>query len=338
MPLVAHNELVDVVARVLEAAGSTPAGARVTAEAIGYAQASGIASHGLVRVRPLVEQLHSGKINGAAVPSVQAIGESLRLVDAQFGLGYAAAATATDAVLELLVTAPVAVAAVSRSHHFGVAGYYTERLAEAGFVGLAVSGTFGAIAPVGGRAPLLGNPPLSVAVPRADGDPVVVDLAPAVVARGNIVTAAARGDRIPLGWALDENGEPTDDPQAAMRGTLSAIGGGKGVILAMLADILVLTLTRSNAPGVGSSVFTADGPPPELGHVIIGFDPRRFGVPDAAQRVQAYVSALVHDGRGMRVAGERRRTARQYAFEQGVDADAALWADLLCLLAGSGSD
>ncbi|WSA77369.1 Ldh family oxidoreductase [Streptomyces sp. NBC_01799] len=325
---VAVEELTDVIAGKLARSGAVPRSAAVTAEGLVYAEASGIASHGLVRVRPLAEQLRSGKINGAAVFTPVAKGAALRLIDANHGLGYAAAASATEAVIGALDGAtPVAVAAVSRSHHFGVAGRYTEQLAAAGYVGMALSSTFGAIAPVGGARALLGNPPVSVAVPRGDGEPVVIDLAPAVTARGRIAAAAERDESIPLGWARDEHGRETTDAAAAMRGTLEAIGGDKGVVLAMLADVLVAALTVSDLPGEASSVFTPDGPPPRLGHVVIGFDPGAFGV-DTESKSKAYVAALSAGGAGMRVPGQRRRERRAEAADRGVEVGAETWAYL----------
>lgn len=319
------TELTAAVAGKLMRSGASPDSAAVTAEAVVYAETSGIASHGLVRVRPLAEQLHSGKINGKAVFTPVAKGEALRLIDAEHGLGYAAAARATEAVIEAIASAPLAVAAVSRSHHFGVAGRYTEQLAEAGYVGMALSSTFGAIAPIGGTRALLGNPPVSVAVPQRDGDPAVIDLAPAVTARGRIAAAAERAEPIPPGWARDEHGRETTDAAAAMRGTLQAIGGDKGVVLAMLVDVLVAALTDSDLPGEASSVFTPDGPPPRLGHVILGFDPRAFGT-DVGERMQAYVMALSADSADMRVPGERRRARRAQAVARGVDVAADTWA------------
>jgi (2R)-3-sulfolactate dehydrogenase (NADP+) len=326
MAVVPVDDLCRAVVDALSAAGASPVAARTSAEAIVYAETSGVQSHGLSRVKPLVEQLKSGKINGAATFTAVESGPALRLVDANFGLGYAAAACATDSVVRGLKTSPVVVAAVSRSHHFGMAGRYSELIAEAGYVAFVCSSTFGAVAPVGGHRSLLGNPPLSVAAPRADAPPVVIDLAPAVVARGNIAAAAARGDAIPAGWARDEQGLPTTDAAAAMRGTLQTIGGDKGVVLAMLVDVLVAALTVSCLPGEASSVFTPEGPPPQLGHLLVGFDPAEFGV-DATARVSSYVDSLTGDG--MRVPGERRRKNRQAAAVHGVAVDDLLWQELL---------
>lgn len=322
------DEFESGVCHSLIGAGATEQDARLAAAALTYAESSGLRSHGLLRVRPLLDQLHSAKINGRPERTVQQVAESTWLVDADYGLGFPAAQSGADAVIQSLEKSPVAIAAVSKSHQLGIAGYYAEQIALKGFVGFVTSSTFGAIAPTGGRTPIMGNPPLALALPT-NGDPIVVDFAPAVVARGNIAAAARRGDKIPTSWALDENGQPTDDPQAAMRGTLNAIGGRKGVLLAILMDLLIIALTNSNLPRETSSVFTPSGDAPSLGHIILGFNPESFEITDAQQRCERYLNYVLADGKDMHVPGEGRRKSRLAAIEHGLDVDAQMWRDIL---------
>ena len=115
-----------------------------------------------------------------------------------------------------------------RSHHFGVVGRHVERLAEAGLIALAFANTPKAMAPWGGRQPVFGTSPLAFAAPQRSGPPIVVDLALSQVARGKILTAAQKGEPIPAGWAVDEQGQPTTDAKAALKGALQPIGGSQG--------------------------------------------------------------------------------------------------------------
>jgi (2R)-3-sulfolactate dehydrogenase (NADP+) len=326
--VISIEELTGLAVRVLREAGVPEAGACTVADGVIYAEASGIGSHGLVRLPFLADQAVSGKIQATALPRLSRNGTALVRVDAGFGFGYVAAQAATEAVLDGLGKSPVVVAAVSNSHHFGVAGRYAEQIGAAGKIGIAVSGTFGAIAPVGGRLPLIGNPPISVAVPQPRLGPVVVDIAPAVIARGRIAVAAQAKEPIPPDWALGADGLPTTDPGTALSGTLRAIGGDKGVLFAVLADLLIAATTTSLLPGEAPSVFTPDGPPPRLGHLVIGLDPVRFGVADVANKIERYIAALTCDGAHMRVPGERRRAARERARRDGLNIPAALLAEL----------
>lgn len=328
MARVTCDQLEDAILNSLTAAGATPADARLTTSALVYAEGSGLKSHGLLRLGPLLEQLRSGKINRRPQRSARQAGETVWLIDGDYGMGFPAAQEAVNATIRTLKTSPVVIASVSKSHQLGAAGYYAEQIALDGYVGFVTSTTFGAIAPIGGRTPILGNPPLALAVPRTGQHPIVVDMAPAVVARGNIAAAARRGDKIPATWALDEEGVPTDDPHAAMRGTLNAIGGQKGVLLAMLVDLLLITLTNANLPRETSSVFTPDGPPPNLGHLVLGFDPVRFDVTDAADRCARYVASMLSDSDEMHAPGTRRRKLRAEAKANGLVVDDSMWAEV----------
>ena len=102
------------------------------------------------------------------------------------------------------------------------------------------------MAPWGGMIPLLGTNPICVAVPTGEDVDIVLDMASSVVARGKIRLAASKGEHIPLGWALDAQGQPTEDPSAAMKGTLLPIGGPKGYGLALVVDLLSGVLTGSS--------------------------------------------------------------------------------------------
>jgi (2R)-3-sulfolactate dehydrogenase (NADP+) len=329
LALVTCKELEKTITQSLILAGASESDAQIAATAIAYAESSGLKSHGLVRLDPLISQLKSGKVNKKPNRTKKLVSDSLTLVDGDHGIGLPAAQMATDSVIEMLDSSPVAVASVSNSHHLGVAGFYAEQLAEKGYVGFVTSNTFGAIAPVGGKTPILGNPPLALAVPRANADPVVIDMAPAVVARGNIAAAAKNGEKIPTNWAFDENGEPTDDPNAAMRGTISAIGGRKGVLLSMLIDLLLLTLTNAHLPSETSSVFTADGPPPSLGHIIIGFDPNSFEVPNATDRTEQYIASILSDTNQMHAPGEQRRAKRADSLVNGLMVSEEVWESIV---------
>jgi (2R)-3-sulfolactate dehydrogenase (NADP+) len=244
MPVITFDMLNDrVIARLIDA-GAASEHARIVAESLTYAEASGIVSHGLVRLPFLLEQTRTGKIDGTAEPELRATSSGLLVCDARHGYGYVAAHhTVTSMIASLHSGAGFVLASISNSHHFGVAGQWAERLAEQGFVGLVTSSTFGAIAPLGGHTATLGNPSLALGLPTTQGDPLVVDLAPAVAARGLIAAAAARGETIPPEWALDAEGNPTTDPTTALSGTIQAVGGHKGVALAMLLDSLLLATT-----------------------------------------------------------------------------------------------
>jgi (2R)-3-sulfolactate dehydrogenase (NADP+) len=213
-------------------------------------------------------------------------------------------------------TQGVAAAPIRRSHHCGAAGHPVERLADQGLVALFFANTPAAIAPWGGRKPVFGTNPIAFACPRPDGPPVVVDLSLSKVARGNILAAKQRGEAIPEGWALDEAGVPTTDPEAALGGTMLPLGDAKGTALALMVELLAAGLTGANYAGEASSFLDDKGGPPGTGQLVLALDPQAFG-PDALARFGALARAI-EDQPGARLPGRRRLDLRRKAEAEGL--------------------
>jgi LDH2 family malate/lactate/ureidoglycolate dehydrogenase len=138
----------------------------------------------------------------------------------------------------------VGVATVRNSNHFGAAAYYALMAAHQQQIGFATTDAEPTMAPWGGAQKLVvGNNPLAYAVPVDDDFTLVLDMAQSVVAWGKIFLAAQRGEKIPPTWALNAEGEATDDPQAAMAGVLLPVGGYKGYGLALMMQVLSSVLS-----------------------------------------------------------------------------------------------
>ncbi|MHB8068865.1 MAG: Ldh family oxidoreductase [Desulfobaccales bacterium] len=317
----------ELVQSVLLQCGVDSENAETVADALVFAEASGIESHGVARVPFFAEQVLSGKIKGDVAPVITKNSAPLVLVDAGDGFAFPAIKLGIQEAIKHAAFMGVGIVAVSNSHHFGIAGYHVHKIATHGYLGLATSNTFGAIAPWEGKRPLLGNNPLALAVPRNDKEPVVIDFAPSVVARGRILLAAQRGEDIPQDWALDSKGEATKDPKAALNGSLMAIGGHKGAVLAMLLDLLVGLLTESNFAFEASSVYTPEGPPPRLGQLLIIFNPKKFGVSDWMKRAEYYLTTVLSEP-GVRLPGDRASSARQTSKRDGLYIPAELFNNL----------
>lgn len=133
----------------------------------------------------------------------------------------------------------VAALAIRNSYNCGVLGYHTSRLANAGLVGLGFTNAPASIAPSGGAKPVFGTNPFSLATPSSDGEPaVLIDQSASTIAKSEIMKHAREGKRIPSGWALGPDGEPTNDPEVALKGSMAPSGGYKGVVVALLVEIM----------------------------------------------------------------------------------------------------
>lgn len=320
--------LQDLITRALEASNVSAANAASVAAALTAAEAAGHAGHGLSRVPSYAAQARSGKVDGHAVPEVRQTRPGSLDIDARHGFAYPALDLALVRLPALARASGIAAAAITRSHHFGVAARPCEVLAEAGLLALVFGNTPSAMPAWGGRRPLLGTNPIAFAAPCRGRPPIVIDLALTEVARGRILAAAQKGEAIPEGWALDADGRPTTDALAALKGTLLPAGGAKGAALALMVEILSAALTGASFAFEATSFFDAEGKPPGVGQFLVVIDPAAFaGGAAFADRTTLLAQAIEQDD-GARVPGQRRRNLRDQAHRTGVSVDARLLAEV----------
>jgi (2R)-3-sulfolactate dehydrogenase (NADP+) len=317
----------------LAAAGASAEMAAATARALVAAEAAGQAGHGLSRVPQYAAFLRNGRADGAARPRIVNERGGAVLVDARHGLAYPALALAEAEAAWRARAHGVAFAGVTNSHHSGAMGLPVARLAERGLVALAFTNSPAAMPVPGGRRPLMGTNPVAAAFPRHGAAPLVVDMALTEVARGRIMLAAKEGRPIPEGWALDAEGRPTTDPQAALSGAMLAMGGAKGALLAMVVELLCCALTGAAFGFEADSFFADEGNRPRLGQAILAVDPGALGGADLfAARLEAFVAAMAAE-EGVRLPGSRRAALAARAAAEGLEIPDALHARLEALAA-----
>jgi len=154
----------------------------------------------------------------------------------------------------------------------------------------------------------------------------VIDLSLSKVARGNVMTAKQRGEKIPEGWALDQDGKPTTDPNAALAGTMVPMGDAKGTALALMVELLAAGLTGANFAAEASSYLDADGAPSGTGQLILAFDPAAFGG-NAVQRFGVLAESIEAQP-AARLPGTRRLKARDKAKAEGLTISDALMKEI----------
>jgi (2R)-3-sulfolactate dehydrogenase (NADP+) len=313
--------------RALTACGVSLNNATSTAQALVAADVDGQSGHGLSRLPGYAAQVKACKIDGKALPALSRPRAGLLQVDAKGGFAYPALDLAIDALPGLAVEAGVAAAGIHSSHHIGQAGRTVERLAKAGLVALVVSNTPAAMALPGGTKPMMGTNPLAFAAPINQRAPLVIDLALSLVARAKIVAAQKAGKSIPADWATDASGKPTTDPTAALAGALAPIGGAKGAALALMIEILCGALAGGRYGWQASSFLDDRGGPPGVGQVLVVFDPKAFGGPGFATRMEGLLAAFKADV-SVRLPGERRLANREKARLNGISLPPELHAQI----------
>jgi (2R)-3-sulfolactate dehydrogenase (NADP+) len=293
------------------------ANATSVARALVSAEAQGLGGHGLSRLHAYCGQAASGKVQGFATPTASRISPSLIKIDAGNGFAYPAIDLAIESCTASARENAIGCALIGNSHHFGAAGLAAEKIAGAGQIAIMTGNSPKAIAPAGGNEPMFGTNPIAFAAPRRNLPPLVIDLSLSTVARGKVMVAAQRGEPIPTGWARDAEGKPTTDAQAGLDGSMEAIGGAKGAMLAMMIEILVAGLTSSNFGYEATSFFTAEGAPPCTAQMLIVIDPQRAGAGNFDQRLESLLSAMLEQP-GVRLPGSRRADLLAAAERDGV--------------------
>lgn len=324
----------EVAAAILSLAGMRPGEAADMAEVLAFAQESGIDSHGMAHLPAYVSGFASGSLNPLPVFRVEGSLSAAAVLDADAAPGALAGFRACQLAVEKARECGVAAVAVRNSAHFGAASAFAERLAGAGMVGLVFSNASPTVAPRGAATPLFGTNPIALGFPRAGGAPVLIDFATTSGSRGKIRKAADEGTPIPADWALDRDGRPTTDANAALSGTMQALGGEKGSILPLLVELLCVALSGGNP---GAEVLIPQEPsarPRGVSHLFMAMDARAFGGVEAVGRRVAGICALVEGAvpvdpaRPPRMPGARGATMRARSRSDGILVTPALAAAL----------
>lgn len=238
-------QLESLVSRLAHAMGVRMDDAALFANALVDADLHGVSTHGVSRLSIYLRRIQAGLIRPDAELKVLRQAGSIITYDAGNGLGQAQAIKALKHLMPIAERNGVAAGTIRNSQHFGALSYYCNLAAAHGFVLLAMTNCEPAVAPEGGYQPFFGTNPIAASFPTGKGYPIKIDLATSTIARGNIIAAQKKDASIPLGWALDRNGEPTTDAQEALLGTVLTMAGHKGYALALMVELFSGLLSGS---------------------------------------------------------------------------------------------
>lgn len=318
MPVVAMDELTQLVNRALQGAGASPAMAQAAADHLVAAEAQGLASHGVSRTPLYCAHLRNGRTDGKAVAKVLRERGGACLVDAAYGMAFEPCALAVREAVSRARDHGVAFAAVTNSNHFGATALHLLPVAEAGMIGIAFGNSPAAIAPWGGKTPLFGTNPIAAVFPRRNAPPLVIDLSLSQVARGKIMVASQRGEPIPEGWAFDQEGNATTDAKAGLAGSMAPAGGVKGAMLALIVELLCCALTGAAFGFEADSFFSETGNRAAIGQAFLVLDPSALAGNDVYnERLETLIGKMLED-EGVRLPGERRLQNQAKAQSGGI--------------------
>lgn len=263
----------------LLAAGLASEPAETVARSLVTADARSLTSHGVVRLLPTyVARLQDGSTN--ALPDIRSerkLGSTAAL-DGDRGSGQVVGSTAMSLAIEMANQTGAGVVGVRNSTHYGIGALYAEQAIASGMIGIAMTNAQATMPPAGGRGVFFGTNPLTIGVPTGErnGHPILLDMSTSVVAKGKIMMAMKEGRTIPPGWAVDKDGNPTEDPAAAMLGAVLPMGGYKGAGLALMIDVLCGVLTGAAFGPHLVDIYDAEDAKQDIGHFFIAFSVESF--------------------------------------------------------------
>ena len=242
--------------------------AALTTDNLIFANVRGVDSHGVIRLKIYADRLRVGGFKTKVRPKLVSERPASALIDAQHGIGQVAAMEAMKLAINKAKKTGAAVVSVRHSNHFGASAFYAMRALDHGMIGLALTNAGPSMAPTGGCQGRLGNNAFAVAVPAGRYPPIVLDMATGAVAWGKIFVAQQKKQQIPPTWALDKNGVPTTDPNAAAhQGLIQPFGGYKGYGLSFLIDILTGVLSGSGFSTQVNSLYQQIDKPSKIAHL-----------------------------------------------------------------------
>lgn len=287
-----HEQLTQFANAVYESAGLPKEDALLAANTLVQAELWGHSSHGLLRLAWYYARLRSGAMKPVTNTSLVVDSNAIAVMDGGDGVGQVVAKRAMMESIERAKKHSVGIVSVRNSNHFGTCMYFTRMGAQNGCISILMSNAGPNMAPWGGRQKKIGTNPWSIAVPAGKHGAVVMDMANSGVARGKIYLAQKRRQSIPGDWAIDKEGHPTTDPQAAIEGFILPMAGHKGYVMGVMVDILSGVLSG------GSFLDQVHGPYDPVNrsgaaHFIVSLNVSAFqSLSEFERRIDEYILSL----------------------------------------------
>ena len=308
----------------LTGAGTAPANATYFTEAILDTELSGLEGHGFYWLQYYCAHVRSGKVDGKARPKIKKVSPVAFRVDANRGFAHPAIERGFEKLIPAAQKNGIAGMAVHNSYNAATLGFHTGYLAKRGLLAFGFTNATPAMAPVGGKKPVIGTNPMSFAVPGKSGKiAFLIDQSSSAVAQTAVKRAADEGRAIPVGWALDKDGAPTTDPLQGLEGSMAPSGGYKGFGQGLIVEIMCAALTGSNRGPQMGSFMANDGKPVGCGQFFIAIAPDLFSGGLFAKQVTALAKSITSQN-GARLPNSRREANIKRLSEDGLPIDSAL--------------
>ncbi|HEV7966552.1 MAG TPA: Ldh family oxidoreductase [Candidatus Acidoferrales bacterium] len=318
-----------LIVHVLATLGASERKRSIQADVLTEADLRGHHSHGLQRLPVLATRIKNRLIRVDADPAYVWTADSVLSVDGKDGLGPFVAESALERAKLAGDHRGIVAVAIRNSSHLGMIGYYCEKRAREGLICLAMTESEALVHPHGGTKALVGTNPIAIGIP-SESAPFVFDMATSTSAIGKLYASKHRGESIPPGWAIDAEGNPTTNPDAALKGSLTPAAGPKGYGLGISIGILAGLLPGGEIGRLVLGTLDTESRCTK-GDLFLLLNPAAFaGGPTLATRVASYLDELRHSPpqqgcESVIVPGDRARNLREQRLRTGIPLPKQVW-------------
>ncbi len=323
-------KLVQLVTAIMQGAGCNATEAATVARRLVDSNLVGHDSHGVIRVGKYLEWVRAGWLVPNASPAVVFENDAIAIVDGNRGFGQAVGEFAGELGARKAAKSGIAMVGLRNCGHLGRVGDWAELAAAQGQVSLHFLNTSGAqrVAPFGGSDRRLSTNPITIGVPLAGGDPVILDVTTSSVAEGKLFVAINKGEQVPPGWIIDKHGKPTTDPKDFYDGgALLTVGAHKGSGLSIVVDLLAGALSTGKSSDPDDTVLRNNMLSIYIAPAVYDRD---GAIPREIARFVAWVKAspAAVPGQPVLMPGEVERRTRARRTAEGIAIDDQTWADI----------
>lgn len=286
--------------------GVGAAEASIVARCLVAADLRGIDTHGVNRIPSYMERIRQGALAASAKPCLSQVTPVVAQVDGQNSFGFLSADLGMQAAIDMAKVYGIGMVSIKHSNHFGMSAWIVQKAIDANMMSLVFTNSSPALPVWGGKEQLMGVSPIACGAPGGKEKPFILDMAPSIAARGKIYKAKRRGEKIPLDWALDAEGLPTDDPAKALEGVMLPMGGPKGSALSIMMDVFSGVLSGSAFAGHVTGPYDPSKAA-DVGHFLVAIKPDLFMSLDEFKSRMDYLHQRV-------VGSERRKDCDKIYF------------------------
>ncbi len=334
---ISHQVLKDLAESILVASGVPAGKAKLLVESLVAANLRGVDSHGVMLLSSYLDQFRVGNINLEADGHVISESGGCLRYDGEHGLGQHIAGICGDHAVRLARQHGLGMVVARNSNHFGAAAFWALRISAEGMIGIVMTNASPAVAPWQGRQVKIGTNPICVSVPSGGAGGWLLDMATTTVAKNKIIKASNSGQStIPMGWAMDSDGIPTQETEKALKGLLMPLGGYKGSGLGLMVEILCACLSGGALSSDVGGLYIADRKM-NTSQTFLAIEVSRFlPLDEFRSRMEHLIqdvksSKAAHGYEEVMVAGDPEWRMEARRLREGIPIDVATWARLVLL-------